>query len=64
MKLYQSNYGMAGNCEAGGFVNSAVRLRLHVPSTSQFLSAGPVIFLTDTLTERMTVQPIHFVCLH
>ena len=23
VELYQSNYGTAGNCEAGGFVNSA-----------------------------------------
>ena len=25
VELYQSNYGMAGNHEAGGFVNSAVK---------------------------------------
>ena len=24
MEYYQSNHGTAGNCEAGGFVNSAV----------------------------------------
>ena len=26
MEQYQSNHGTAGNCEAGGFVNSAVRV--------------------------------------
>ena len=32
-ELYQSNHGMAGNREAGGFVNSAVNV-LYVKMTS------------------------------
>ena len=33
----RQNHGMAGNREASGFVNSAVKLFLHLPSTSPFL---------------------------
>ena len=45
-----------------GYVSTfALRIRLHVPSTSPFLWAALLMCLTESLTDRMGVQPILFV---
>ena len=39
-ELYQSNHGMARNCEAGGFVNSAIH-----KATSLMIASGSMTLL-------------------
>ena len=43
---------------------NVVRLRLHVPLMSPVLRVTPLIALTDTLMDRMSMQPILAVSVH